>query len=154
MNQATIIYSIISKPTRLILIVLISALYHLISAYLSTHNMNLPFQSRLELYIYVTTYDTTRALMQFIIPILMALYIILETCVSNTKPSRFSLPLATALASGISCIGCTLPIIASLGILSSILVPFLSLAMPLSIIILLYSINKRLELMVVSKRTC
>ncbi|MEM0471160.1 MAG: hypothetical protein QXL02_02675 [Candidatus Anstonellales archaeon] len=138
-----IISNLISKPKYLMIIIMIFIAYHIIIAYITTFQLNISLIDRLNFHIYMLLQDPIRMIFQLIIPIAIGVYIILSTC--NSTRAKLSVPLTATLASGISCLGCTVPMIASAGVLSSVLGSFISLLVPISFLIIMYSVMRKMD---------
>ncbi len=127
------------NPKNILIFIIIHIIYFILISYLSTINLNISFFDRLELTIYTQYLDPLKAIMLILAPSLIAIYYLLNMC--RASRINLSIPITTTLASGFTCIGCTFPILASLGMLSSLI----SLMLPISILIMLYIIDKKLS---------
>lgn len=125
-------------PKNIAIFLSIHLIYYILTAYLSSIDLNLDFSDRMIYHTYTYISDPLKGIMLLIAPSLIALYYILSMC--RTSSVNISIPLTTTLVSGFSCLGCTFPILAGIGALSSLL----NLLLPVSIILMLYLIDKKL----------
>ncbi|MEM1971572.1 MAG: hypothetical protein QXM92_03870 [Candidatus Anstonellales archaeon] len=152
LQYVKIISNLISKPKYLMMIIIVFIAYHIIISYISTFQLNISLIDRLDFHIYMLLQDPIKMIFQLITPIAIGVYIILSTC--NSTRAKLSIPLTATLASSISCLGCTIPIMAGAGILSSVLGSFISLLVPISFLIIMYSVIRKIDEMSLYNRYC